>query len=285
MNAIREVIRTPVHTIIDLGCRTGRFCRALQTAFNTDVIGVDPSEQMLTVAQRSVGSARMRVVRGSAKEILVGERAGMIFMAMSFHYFQNEMSRVTRELDRVLGDGGFVVIPNNTREIVPLLKVFDFLPAARTASIERMPSEAAVIEKMGERFQLVAKRVVTQKYADDVDDYLAKISARGLSSLKMLDDREFFSGLESLKRYLKRVNDPKDFLSEEIGLFVLRKINSTGATQARPSYRAPIIPARTHPGRTSASRTIAVERVRHRLRETRAAVSRPLDKLQITGGP
>ena len=43
--------QSPINSVLDLGCGTGRFSQALTSRFAADVVGVDPSAKMLERAQ------------------------------------------------------------------------------------------------------------------------------------------------------------------------------------------------------------------------------------------
>src|ERR1700735_4403400 len=54
----------PVRVILDLGCGTGRYSAGLSSRLNAHVIGIEPSEKMLSEANRKA-SSRLSLVRAS----------------------------------------------------------------------------------------------------------------------------------------------------------------------------------------------------------------------------
>jgi SAM-dependent methyltransferase len=223
MTEIRDAVSGEVGTIIDLGCGTGRFSIPLRVAFGAHVIGIDPSEQMLRVAREAVADERISFVQGSAVAMPVQGPVSMVFMSMCYHYFQHEMDGVRAELARVVAKEGHVVVRNTTKEDIELLSMFDFFPEARQTSLERMPSEQAIVDSLIGPFTLARKKRVVQRYAIDREDYVAKVGRRGLSSLKMLPDEQFHEGMARLKRHMETATDVRDLLFEGISLFVFRR--------------------------------------------------------------
>jgi ubiquinone/menaquinone biosynthesis C-methylase UbiE len=151
-----------VDTILDLGCGTGRFSDGLSTRFGARVIGLDPSEKMLTQAMAKRRSNRVHYARGAAEAIPVeGEVVDLVFMSMSFHHFRDPR-RAAGECRRVLGAGGTVVVRTGTREQVPHYPYVPFFPMTRGMLQELLPDRAGVagvFESAG--FQRTAVEVIT----------------------------------------------------------------------------------------------------------------------------
>src|SRR5258705_5385746 len=95
-----------IRAILDLGCGTGRFSRALAVRFDAEVIGVDPSTKMLEQAQKKQPDPRVRFHVGRGEAIpLPDDSVDLIFMSMAFHHFESPALAVT-ECRRVLCEGG-----------------------------------------------------------------------------------------------------------------------------------------------------------------------------------
>ena len=212
-----------ISRIVDLGCGTGRFSSPLRRTFGAEVIGIDPSGNMLGVARETVIDPDITFAVGTAEAIPVDPGISLLFMSMCFHYFKDRMDQVLPEFDRVVEPGGWVVIRNTTKEEIDLLPMFDFFPEARATSVERMPSESEIVDALTPTFELVRHKRVVQRYAVDGAEYVDKIGQRGLSSLKMLSDDAFQSGMTRLRAHVAATTDLDDLLFEGISLFVFRK--------------------------------------------------------------
>jgi hypothetical protein len=67
-------------------------------------------------------------------------------------------------------------------------------------------------------FLLKGFTVVRQLFAENLLEYARKISLRGISSLRMLEEEEFVAGLEDFRSYC-RAKDMGDVVLEDIDLF------------------------------------------------------------------
>lgn len=223
MDEIQGLVVRDMKFIVDLGCGTGRFSEPLQKRFNATVIGIDPSDNMLNVARAKVRNDKIRFINGSSSSIPILHEVSMVFMSMCYHYFHHEIDEVIVELDRILEHGGYIIVRNTTKEDGADLRLFDFFPGAESSSAGRMPSEDTIIESMSKRFALVKSKVVTQRFANNREEYLSKIGERGLSSLKMLSDDQFEEGMSRLKRHMDESANVDDLLYEGIHLMVFQK--------------------------------------------------------------
>jgi ubiquinone/menaquinone biosynthesis C-methylase UbiE len=90
-----------VRVILDLGCGTGRYSAGLSSRLNAHVIGIEPSEKMLSEAKRK-SSSRVSLVRASGESLpLANETVEMVFLSMVFHHFTDAAAAI-RECRRVL---------------------------------------------------------------------------------------------------------------------------------------------------------------------------------------
>ena len=103
----------PDETILDIGCGTGMLALDLARAVGTggQVIGIDPSEDMLTEARaRCGGRENIRLLQATAQAIpLDDESVDKAVSVQVFEYF-DDISAPLRELHRVLRPGGRLVI-------------------------------------------------------------------------------------------------------------------------------------------------------------------------------
>jgi ubiquinone/menaquinone biosynthesis C-methylase UbiE len=96
--------------ILDLGCGTGTLIqRLLHSAPEIEIVGIDPSAEMLNVARQKLPkSVELRV--GSADSIpFANESFDLIISTNAFHYFRNP-SQAIQEAKRVLKPNGHLVI-------------------------------------------------------------------------------------------------------------------------------------------------------------------------------
>ena len=209
-----------VHTIVDLGCGTGRFSEGLARRFDARVIGIDPSAKMLARAREKRRSTRVHYQRASAEAIaLVSSAVDVIFMSMSYHHFIDP-DRAIRECRRVLRPGGTVMVRTGTREQIASYPYVSFFPQTLPILEEVLPSSAsivAVFESAG--FDCIASTLVTQAIAADWNAYADKLATGSDSVLARLTAGELARGVEAV-----RVHDARGPVIEPIDVLVFRSM-------------------------------------------------------------
>lgn len=107
MRAFLE-LETPLALAVDVGCGTGLSTVAL-TAIAREVVGVDPSEEMLARATRAPG---LRYLAGSAAALpLPDASADLLTVSNAFHWF--DRAAFLSEARRVVRPAGYLVIYTN----------------------------------------------------------------------------------------------------------------------------------------------------------------------------
>ena len=97
-----------VHTIVDVGCGTGRLLERLRNAYpNARLLGVDAAEGMVRVAALRPGVIAT-VATSEALPIASGS-VDMLFTTMSFHHWADQRSGLA-EACRVLAPGGRLLL-------------------------------------------------------------------------------------------------------------------------------------------------------------------------------
>jgi ubiquinone/menaquinone biosynthesis C-methylase UbiE len=212
-----------VHHILDLGCGTGRFAIPLAERFSAQVIGIDLSEHMLRTARRSAQSPEVTYLCARAESLPIAEGGvDLIFMSMVYHHLHDK-EKALREARRVLAPDGRICIRTSTVGRMDSYLWVRFFPEARDIEIARAPSAASLIataQNCG--LELAQHRAVSQVFAHSWNEYVAKIGARGLSSLRMISDARFRRGLEHLRAYAATQSKGEQ-ITEEIDLFVFSR--------------------------------------------------------------
>jgi SAM-dependent methyltransferase len=188
--------------VLDLGCGTGTLAAALAER-GAKVWGVDPSEEMLAEARRA---GRM----GPGLAFKLGAAEALPFKDA---WFERAVSRLVlhlvdrpaafRELARVLAPGGRLVVATFDparfegywlSELFPSLEAID---RARFASAAELVAE---VEAAG--FGDVRVRSLKQQARMTREEALERIRGRYISTLRLLDDREYWAGLARAEQEL-----------------------------------------------------------------------------------
>jgi ubiquinone/menaquinone biosynthesis C-methylase UbiE len=107
--AFVEFVGLTAGLVADVGCGPGRVAAWL-TAHGLDVVGVDVSHAMLTVARRAHHSIGFEAGRLSALPFEDGSLVGAVCWYSIIHTPPEHLREVFTELQRVLADGGHLLV-------------------------------------------------------------------------------------------------------------------------------------------------------------------------------
>lgn len=221
--AIREAVPpSGIETVVDLGCGTGRFTQLLSGVYDAEIVGVDPSQKMLAIAE-SLAGGRIRFLQGSAESIPLPDRcADLLFLSMVWHHI-GDVEKAFAEFTRVLRRPGYVLLRAATQETNDLFLYHESFPEALETERRRMPARGEltrVFEAHG--FRTIVQATIDQKFAGNPQEYYEKISLRGLSSLQALPDDLFLRRLAEFKKRCESL--PTDHpIYEPVDLFAFQR--------------------------------------------------------------
>jgi ubiquinone/menaquinone biosynthesis C-methylase UbiE len=207
--------------ILDLGCGTGRFSRALAAHFDAELIGVDPSSKMLEQARRKPGDHRVQYQSGRGEAIpLPDGSVDLVFMSMVLHHVPDPAA-LARECRRVLRPEGIVFLRGAVREHLAGYPDVPFFPAM-VPILERILPPASFVRDTFEAagFRTLAIDVIRQEVAPSFDAYAAKIATRADSVIASLEPADFDAGMAALRAHAART--PGVAVLEPIDVFVFR---------------------------------------------------------------
>jgi len=221
---IEDVIQIKeIKYILDFGCGTGRFSNRLDEYFNSRVTGIDPSEKMICVAKKNnMNQAKVQFIHGNYMDIPKDNKFSIIFLSMVYHYIKYEIQQIINIFKSIIINHGIIVIRKAIKENIKELFLFNFFPKAKAIDYERVPANKEIIEIFKKnKFAVIKNKQVNQLFAITLDEFIRKISMRGLSGLKMISDNDFEKGLKLLKEYKIKNSDHRIY--EGIQLLIFQK--------------------------------------------------------------
>lgn len=194
-------------TVLEIGCGTGNYIRAIASETGATCTGVDPSREMLRIARGNSGQPEqgregVRFIEGAAEELpLADQTSDLAFSVDVIHHVQRRGEAV-RELHRVLKPGGVAAIvtesEDDIRHRTPQVTYF---PETIGVELKRYPSiEVIERELVDAGFSVLAPISVSVPHAiDDLRPYRDK----AFSSLHLIPDEAYKAGLARMEADLR----------------------------------------------------------------------------------
>jgi len=185
--------------VLEVGCGTGNYITALNEATGASCWGIDPAEQMLSMAGEASGKVILQ--RGGAEQLdFPDDYFDLVFSVDVIHHV-SDRTAYFREACRVLKARGRVCTVTDSEWIIrhrqPLATYF---PETVEADLGRYPPIAElrqVMEQAG--FGEIAEDTVELSY-DLVD--AQPYRDRAFSCLHLISDEAFHRGMERMERDL-----------------------------------------------------------------------------------
>src|SRR5438132_8639099 len=134
------------HRVLDLGCGTGGFARALAQRLQAEVIGVDVAAHLLRHAAVHSPALPLRWVQGQAEALpLAGQTVDRVLMSLVLHHIAHRQQAL-QEVYRVLRPGGCVLVRTVAPEVTLRAWVpFRFFPKVAHVEAARLPAIDAIL--------------------------------------------------------------------------------------------------------------------------------------------
>jgi ubiquinone/menaquinone biosynthesis C-methylase UbiE len=219
----RYVSREAPFQLLDLGSGTGRFSKLIADRFDCHVVGVEPSDKMREIAERSSDDSRVRFLPGNAGHIPATDGTFVYaWLSMVVHHVQN-VEECAEELARVLTKDGLVFIRNAFNNRLEDICMYKYFPRAFEIDKHRLPNASYLIDAFSKHgFSFVAHDVLNQTIDRCFNDHIERLRQRGISTLALLTEEEFAQGIANMEQASKQM-DPAKPVVEKIDFLVLRK--------------------------------------------------------------
>lgn len=193
--------------VLEVGCGTGHWLRIVRSLVK-QVAGVDPSPKMLALAKLVVPDADLRV--GSAERLpWPDETFDRVFMANSLHLFSDLRSAFS-EARRVLRPGGrLLTIGQDPHRGTDEWCVYDYFPRTKEIDRQRYPTCGRIRKLLRESGLCDCGTIEAHRFKATLaaTDALASgfLDRHITSSLALLSDKEYSSGLHKVRREAARL--------------------------------------------------------------------------------
>lgn len=196
--------------LVDVGCGTGRFAVLAAERLGARVWGVDPSPEMLA-------EARARAPRGVGWKEGVAERLPFkaawfdgLHMHLVLHVL-TDVDAALAESARVLAAGGRFAAVTFELEHFERFYLLPYFPSLAAVDRARFPDPEDLGERLaGAGFASVKRETIHQQVKLEPGEVVERVRGRYISTLHVLDEDEYRSGLERLEHDLHGRAEPLD---------------------------------------------------------------------------
>lgn len=188
----------PECDVLDVGCGTGNYSRALRDALGCRCVGIDPSFEMLAAARRS--AAAMPLVRSRAERLPLREASfDRVFSVDVVHHLEDQLAYF-QEVRRVLRSGGRICTATESEPMIRKRLHSCYFPETIEIELARYPPIAALRELMLQAgFGNIAEETVeSASLLTDIGGY----RQRAFSCLRLISPAAFDKGIARLEAEL-----------------------------------------------------------------------------------
>jgi ubiquinone/menaquinone biosynthesis C-methylase UbiE len=205
IGVLRELVRrtrlTPESAVLEVGCGTGNYARALAARCGCTACGLDPSAAMLSHASAHPEAAHW--VQGLAEQLAFA--AGSFDLIFSVDVIHHVLDRASfyRQTARTLRAGGQICTVTDSREIIIQREVLSgYFPDTVDLELARYPRIAELQAWMAAA-GLQGLQVITVEEPYELTS-IGPFRDRAYSSLHLIPEEAWRAGLERLEREMAR---------------------------------------------------------------------------------
>jgi ubiquinone/menaquinone biosynthesis C-methylase UbiE len=199
--------------VLEIGCGTGNYLKAVAEETGAICTGVDPSREMLRRARAVTGWPKDRrdaaerpevtFIEGRAEDLPLSDRQFDLVYSVDVIHHVEDRDTAGREMARVLKPGGAAMVvtesEDDLRNRTPQVTYF---PETIAVELERYPAIEVVEAELREAGLEIGAEVAVSM-PQEVDD-IAPYRDRAFSSLHLIPEEAFRAGLERMRKDLER---------------------------------------------------------------------------------
>jgi len=196
------------YNVLDLACGTGIYLYNQMKCFNDKNInwcGLDKSEDMLTVAKEKVSNVSF--TKGLAEDLpYESEYFDYIINNYAFQHFAKK-SEALDEITRVLKKNGIFKMHNIAIHEMKNWWIYKYFPSAYYEDLKRFWQKEVIFSELLNRGFEVEINIEYKMQSMEVSNLMSYAENRDISILTLIDDKDYFRGLEKMKAEIH--NEPK----------------------------------------------------------------------------
>ncbi len=195
-------------SVLEIGCGTGNYIRAIAEETGAMCQGVDPSREMLRIArgepgQPDDGRDGVAFVEAAAERLpLPDQLFDLAFSVDVIHHVQ-QREEAAREAFRMLKPSGVMVIVSESEDdIVHRTPQVTYFPETIDVELHRYPTIGVIQRELADAGFIVADAISVSM--PHTVDHLGPYCDKAFSSLHLIPDAAFAAGMARMERDLLR---------------------------------------------------------------------------------
>jgi ubiquinone/menaquinone biosynthesis C-methylase UbiE len=191
----------PESRVLEVGCGTGNYIRAIASATSANCFGLDPSAGMLEKARK--GASSLTLSQGSGEGLPHPDGSfNFIFSVDVIHHVRDRRAFFA-EAFRALRPGGWLATGTDSEKIIrERMPLSCYFPETVEAELGRYPKDGEIPRLLqAQNFAGIFEDFVEFSYS--LSDSTA-FERKAFSSLRLISDDAFAKGLNRMKDDLKR---------------------------------------------------------------------------------
>ncbi len=185
--------------ILEVGCGTGNYIGRIAELIGCQTYGIDPSDQMLSIAREKFPSLGLYLGKGEKLDFESGF-FDLVFSVDVIHHIADPLSYF-REAYRVLKRDGKVCTATESEWIIRNRRPQSlYFPESAEVELKRYPKISTINELMREAgFTAISETMVEREYElKDMEGYRKKV----FSALLLITEEQFQRGLKRMEEDL-----------------------------------------------------------------------------------